>query len=122
MNTKEYYDYLNKGGGSTKKYSNTFTEYGGRKYHSAKEAKYAEELDWRLKGKNIASWEAQVRLPIIINGEKICTYILDFLITYPDGTKEYIDVKGYKKGVAYQYFKIKSKLLKAIHNIEIKEV
>ena len=103
------------------KYQNAITEYNGAKYHSAKEAKYAEGLDWRLKGKDIASWRKQVRMPVIVNGQKICDYILDFEITHNDGRKEYVDVKGYKQGLAYNHFKLKKKLIKAVHNIDIIE-
>lgn len=122
MSIAEYYKALGKGGLQTRKYGNSITEYNGRRYHSAKEAKYAEELDWKLKGKVIKSWKPQVRIRIDVNGQHICDYILDFLVENNDGSLEYIDIKGYKKGVAYQFFKIKKNLIKAIHNIEIKEL
>lgn len=112
---KKYY-----GGGN--KYLNKRTVYNGRNYHSKKEAEYAQELDLLIKAKIVEKWEPQVKIPITVNGEKICDYILDFLIHYTNGKKEYVDVKGLKKGAAYQYFVIKKKLIKAIHKIEIKEV
>lgn len=49
-------------------------------------------------------------------------YIADF--TYIDLDDNYIveDVKGYKKGAAYEMFKIKRKLMLYIHGIRVKEV
>lgn len=52
--------------------------------------------------------------------EKACTYVADFTY-YQDG--EYIaeDVKGCKKGAAYDLFVIKRKLMLLVHKIRIKE-
>jgi hypothetical protein len=47
--------------------------------------------------------------------------VVDFIVTYSDRV-EYIDVKGYKKGCAYQMFRLKKKMVEAFHGIEIIEV
>lgn len=49
-----------------------------------------------------------------------CVYIADFV--YWEGDKMIVeDVKGYKKGAAYELFKIKRKLMLWVHGIKIKE-
>ena len=42
-------------------------------------------------------------------------------VIYANGTKKIIDVKGLKKGSAYQLFKLKKKIVEALYNIEIIE-
>lgn len=102
------------------KYRNQITEYGGHKYHSKKEAAYAQELDWKVKMKEVVKWERQVAMQINFAGIKVTTYICDFVVTYHDRV-EYVDVKGYKKGAAYDIFRIKKKLVLAVYGIEIIE-
>lgn len=93
------------------KYGARSAVYNGRTYHSTAEARYARELDMRVQGKLIKSWVPQVRCPLIVNGKKIATYILDFLVTHHDGTLEYIEVKGMMTDVA----SIKIKLFEALY-------
>lgn len=85
------------------------TTYKKIKYHSKKEAEYAKKLDLLKKAKKIKSWDRQLRIPLIVNGEKICNYIMDFVVTKNDGRLQYIEVKGYETAV----WKLKWKLLKA---------
>ncbi len=77
------------------KYRNKWTEYGGVKYASKREAKYAAELDLLVRAKEITSWRRQVRVPLIVGGRKITTYVLDFEIKHLSGEFEYIEVKGW---------------------------
>jgi hypothetical protein len=42
--------------------------YAGRTYHSKKEAQYAAILDLRQRAGEIREWEAQVRIPLRVNG------------------------------------------------------
>lgn len=84
-------------------------------YASKLEARRAEELDLLLLAGVIASVKPQVKFPFIINGLRVCTYICDFLVTYPDGTVVIEDTKGFETSE----FKIKRKLLKAIYNKDI---
>lgn len=64
----------------------------------------------------------QVRYDIKVNKKHIGFYKLDFQVTYADGRIEFVDIKGLKKGSAYQLFRLKKKLVEAIYNISIKEV
>lgn len=53
--------------------------------------------------------------------EQAILYIADFVYT-ENGETVVEDVKGYKEGIAYQYFVIKRKLMLYVHKIRIKEV
>ncbi len=100
------------------KYNNKKTIYNGHKYDSKKEAEYAFRLDVLIKSKDVLDYSRQVRINLDVNGVKVCAYIVDFIVVYPDGREEYVDVKGYKTDV----YRIKKKLLKAIKGIDIVEI
>ena len=53
--------------------------------------------------------------------ERPLTYIADFVYTQ-DGKLVAEDVKGYRKGSAYNMFVVKRKLMLYVHGIRIKEV
>ena len=71
------------------------------------------------RGGIVTDLELQVKYDIIINDIKICKYIADFVYKEesPDGKiKEIVeDAKGFET----PEFKLKKKLMKAVHNIEI---
>jgi len=77
------------------KYGNISQTYNGHPYQSKLEAHYAQELDLRVRAKDIKSWERQVRTELYVHGKKICDYTLDFEITHNDGSTELIEVKGF---------------------------
>ena len=62
---------------------------------------------------------------VVINGVKVsereCSYIADFVYE-KNGRTEVEDVKGNTKGIAYQYFVIKRKLMLEKYGIAIKEI
>ena len=93
------------------KYRNIKTMYNGVLYDSMREASYAQELDLRVRAKDIITWSGQPKFPIVVNGQKICTYIADFEVINKDGSVDYIDVKGVSTAV----FKLKWKLVKALY-------
>lgn len=76
------------------KYHNHSSIYNNISYHSALEARYAAELDYRLKAKDIVAWERQIRLDLKVNGQHINNYYIDFLVYHKDGSREYVEVKG----------------------------
>lgn len=104
------------------KYRNMKTEYNGTIFMSKKEARYAMLLDSLKKAaekkERVVSYEMQVPYQIILNGKKICRYLLDFKVAYADGRIEHIDVKG----VRTQVYSIKKKLVEAQFEIKIIEV
>ena len=107
--------------GQNNKYKNHIVEVDGIKFHSAKEAAYYGELKIRKMTGDILSFERQIRYKLEVNGVLICTYISDFEVVLSTGIREVIDVKSFFTRRLPEYRK-KKKLMKAIYNIEIKEV
>ena len=100
-----------------KKYGNRRTEYAGVTYDSAKEARRAAELDLLLRAGDIADLQRQKTYPLDVNGVPICRYRADFV--YRRGADTIVeDVKGFKT----PEYKIKAALMKAVFNIEVREV
>ena len=114
------------------KYKARKTEVGGIKFDSKKEAVRFMELQALQRGGYIRNLKRQVPF-ILIEGyrtssgkaERPCKYIAEF--TYhrilADGSFDYVveDVKGCRKGAAYQIFTIKKKIMWDKFRIEIKE-
>jgi hypothetical protein len=89
------------------------TVYGGITFDSKREADFARDLDFmkHARGRDrVESWERQVRFPLLVNGDRICTYVCDFLVHYADGRNELVEVKGYWTPEA----KLKRKLFEAL--------
>lgn len=88
---------------------------------SRKEAIRCSELQALQKGKLIRGLVQQPKFPIVIYGEKICTYIGDWVFEErgPDG--EWRKVLADCKGMKTPIYKIKKKLVKAIYGITIRE-
>ena len=91
------------------KYGNVKKIFGGRAYASKKEARYAQELELRIKAKDIKSWKPQVKIDLQSNGHHICNYYIDFMIEHNDGLIEYVEVKGF----ATEVWRLKWKLCEA---------
>ena len=104
------------------KYNAKKTVYNGELYDSKAEASFAAKLDIARKAKEaserVVEIERQPKFPIEIEGEKICTYKGDFLVTYANGDVKLYDVKG----VATPVYRLKKKLVEAIYGITIIEV
>lgn len=81
------------------KYGNIKKIFNNRSYHSKKEARYAQELDLRVKAHDIKSWKPQVKIKLESNGYFICNYYIDFEIEHNDGLVEYVEVKGFETEV-----------------------
>ena len=95
--------------------------YKGKIYMSKLEMQYAKHLDLLHKatGKDrVVFVTEQLPFPCVVNGKKICSYILDFKVEYADGRVDYVDVKGVKTAI----YNLKKKLVEALHLIKIKEV
>jgi hypothetical protein len=96
------------------KYSATRAEHNGNFFHSKKERDYAAELDLRLRAGDISTVERQVRIPLYLvdakgNRRHFRDYYMDFVVTHVDGTKEYVEVKGF----ATEVWKMKWDVLEA---------
>lgn len=107
--------------GKRSKYNAKKTIFNGVTYDSKAEANYAQLLEIQKKavgGLRVVEIERQPKYPIEVNGKKICTYKGDFLVTYANGSKSLIDVKGFKT----REYILKKKLVEAIYGIKITEV
>jgi len=102
---------------SSSKLHNIRQTYDGYTYASKLEAKYAMDLDLRLKGNDIKEWERQVKIELDVNGEHICNYYIDFIITHNDGILEYVEVKGMEMPV----WRLKWRLFQAIYKDKIEK-
>lgn len=101
-----------KGFRSKSKFNNVTTEYGGIKYDSKLEAKIAQDLDWKLKAKEIKSWKRQVKIPLRVNGVLICNYYVDFFYIDKNDTHVYAEAKG----MELPLWQLKWKLFTALIN------
>lgn len=88
----------------------TRTDYNGRWYQSKLEARYAQQLDFRIKAGEVLEWKPQHKIEIKVNGVKICNYYIDFLVTLKDGSRQYVEVKGLEQEV----WKLKWRLCQAL--------
>lgn len=98
------------------KYRNVRTEVDGISFHSKKEANRYIELRDMLTNEDITSLSLQVPYKIVVNGQLICRYIADF-VYMQDGKTIVEDVKGRITDV----YRLKKKLMKVCHNIDILE-
>ena len=99
------------------KYRNIKTEVDGIVFDSKAEAKRYMELKILEKANEISDLRLQYPFECKINEKKICTYKADF--DYFEGDQWVIeDVKGFRT----QVYKLKKKLVEALHGIEIREV
>lgn len=96
--------------------------YNGKVYHSKLEMNYRKHLDKLTKSVDpkhrVASIKEQVPFVITVAGIKICTYMLDFEVTYDEPRVEYVDCKGMKTAI----YNIKKKLVEALYPIKILEI
>lgn len=107
------------------KYKNKRVEYDGHKFDSIRECDRYKVLRHLESVGDISDLECQKRFPLVVNGEKICTYVADFVYRKKDGryrVQVVEDVKGYKSGSAYRMYKVKAALMWAVHRIKVEEI
>lgn len=93
------------------KYGARKTEYNGRRYDSALEARHAQNLDLQVKAGLIKSYEPQVHFQLHVAGKLITTYRPDFLLTRTDGSQEIHECKGRPA----RDWAMRKKLFEALH-------
>lgn len=100
----------------TSKYKNVRTN----GYSSKKEANVAMKLQALHRAGNIHDLKEQVAIVLIPGKGKIrgITYRADFTFEDPDGTTHIYDAKGFHTPV----YKLKKKILKLLHDLDIEEV
>ena len=97
------------------KYRNVKTVVDGITFDSKKEANYYGKLKLLQKSGEVISFERQVRYNIVIDGQKICAYVADFVVVWSKSGIKVIDVKG----ISTPIFKLKQKLMKAVLGIDV---
>ena len=89
----------------------------GRRFASQKEGRKYSDLKILKRVGKLVDFECQVPFEIIINGQKICKYIADFITYDPDGKRHILDVKGVKTSV----YRLKKKLMLVVLGLVIEE-
>ena len=110
------------------KYGNRKTVVDGIKFDSKAEAGRYRQLKMMQDSGEITNLELQKRFVLtpsrkLSNGktERASHYVADFYYVTEDGEHITEDVKGSRKGAAYQMFALKRKLMLDKHDIEILE-
>ena len=100
------------------KYKNIKTSINGTSFDSKGEAQRYGALLLMQKDGIIKDLKRQVKHPIVINNQKICTLIVDYVYTdIKTGNVILEDFKGMKET---PIFRIKAKLVKAVYGLDIK--
>lgn len=102
-----------------RKYRNIPTVVNGIRFDSRKEANRYKDLLLAHEANEIEDLETQPVFQIEINGKKVCKYVADF--RYRDRRTGEIVVEDVK-GVRTQVYKLKKKLLKAAHGVDVVEI
>ena len=97
------------------KYRNSITEVDGIKFHSKLESTRYLQLKLLKAAGMITEFYIQQTYCLEVNGHHICRYIADFAVEWKNGHTTVEDTKG----VETPEFRIKKKLMLAIHGIEI---
>jgi len=102
------------------KYRNTKTVIDGVTFDSKKESARYADLKLLQKTHKISDLTLQPKFDIVINGVKVCSYVADFSYV-ENGVKVVEDVKSEvtRKLPAYR---LKNKLMRAVHGIAIREI
>lgn len=99
------------------KYRNTKVVVDGITFDSKLESEEWLKLRMLEKAGHIQNLRLQVKFPLYVNGEKVCTYIADFVYD-ENGEEVVLDVKSAYTAKLPE-FKLKAKLFKAIHGKDI---
>ena len=100
------------------KYNSVVCYSGDIRFASMKEMRRYNELQLLVKAGEIGDLKLQVKYPLVVNDVQICNYIADMVYTdYRTMQTVVEDVKGMKTPV----YRLKAKLMKACHGIDILE-
>ena len=102
------------------KFGNMPTRIDGRLFHSRKEARRYQELKTMQAAGLISDLECQPVFDLSVGGVHICRYVGDFQFIDLErgGVIVVEDVKGWRTEV----YRLKAKLMKAVHGIEVQEI
>lgn len=115
--TIEQYQKLLARNGTRSKYGNVKTEVDGIVFASGKEAMRYGELKMLEGAGEIRELALQVPFRLVVEGDHVCDYVADFVYRDELGRQVVEDVKGKRT----EMYRLKKKLMKACHGIEIVE-
>jgi hypothetical protein len=105
----------------TRKFGNEPTTVDGQRFASKAEAQRYQWLKLAVAAGEIADLECQPRFPMRVEGQLICTYVADF--RYREVRTGRVVVEDVKSApTRTPVYRLKAKLLKALHGIEVAEV
>lgn len=99
------------------KYRNKKTQVDGRTFDSKLEATRWVQLKKMQEAGLIFDLKCQVPFTLEVGGVMVCKYVADFTYINGDGSRVVEDAKG----VSTDAYRLKKKLMLAIHRIDIKE-
>lgn len=102
------------------KYGNKKTEVAGKVLDSKGEARRYQDLLLLEKSGAITDLKRQVRFRIEVNGHHICDYVADFV--YVEGGARVVEDYKSDETRKIERYRLKKKLMRAVHGIEIREV
>ena len=100
------------------KYGAKRTEVDGIVFASRSEARRYQELRLLQAAGEISGLELQVKYPLVVNGVKVADYVCDFRYYEDEGDTLIVEDR---KGMRTPVYKLKAKLMRAVHGIEIRE-
>jgi hypothetical protein len=104
------------------KFRNRKTEVDGITFDSRKEARRWQELRRLERDGEIRDLKRQVRYPLEVNGSLVCTYVADFTYEKPPWSSVGgILVTEDTKGKLTDVYRLKKRLMLAIHGVEVRE-
>lgn len=100
------------------KYGGIPTQTGdGEKFRSHVEAAFYNKHLLLQRAGDVVKIEREVRFELVVNGIFICSYDLDFRVTWADGRVDHVDTKS--SGTMTALFKLKRALMKALFDIDV---
>lgn len=105
--------------GKRSKYGNRKVVLDGIEFDSKKESRRYVELRMRLRAGEITDLKYHEVFELNVEGAKVCKYEADF--TYIENGQLVVEDVKSKATRKLPTYRLKKKLMKAIHNIEIKE-
>jgi len=100
-------------------YNTKKREVCGKKYDSNFEAGYAQELELKLKAKEIKGFDTHVKIPLVVNKCIVADYYIDFVVYHKGGLVEYVETKGWATDVWKLKWKIFCALYENKKNVQI---
>lgn len=101
------------------KFGNRKVVVNGLSFDSVKESRRWSELCLLQRSGHIADLSRQVRMPLRVNGQLVCTFIPDF--TYVEAGQQVIEDVKSPITAKNPVYRIKIKLLKALTGAEVRE-